>query len=297
MDSKVTDIVNDKVIAALKAGTVPWVKPWSGGASGAPRNLFSKHRYRGINSILIGMAGYTSPFWATFKQISEHGGRVMKGEHSTLVVFWSFFKPKNDPEDSKKRIPVLRYYLVFNVKNQTEGLEKYLPAEEAKPAEPAVDESLAAAKAVVDTYMATGPAFAESDHSAYSPSADRIVMPPMASFVNGAEYYGTMFHEMVHSTGPAKRCDREDYANSRFGSGDYGREELVAEMGACYLCAEAGVPASVEQSAAYLQSWITAIKGDPMLVITAGGKASKAADFILGNVVEEQDEPAEPVAC
>jgi len=114
-------------------------------------------------------------------------------------------------------------------------------------------------------------------------------MPPLAAFNGAAEYYSTMFHEMVHSTGIKARCDREDFAAGRFGSGTYGREELVAEMGACYLCAETGVEASIGQSAAYLQSWITAIKGDPMLVITAGGKASKACDFIL-EVAEETEE-------
>jgi len=288
MNDKVTKIVNDKIIETLKKGAVPWVMPWR---SVAPQNLFSHHRYRGTNSILIAISGYQSPYWATFKQISEHGGKVKKGEHGEIIVFWTFIKPKNEPEDSKKRIALLRYYTVFNVVSQTEGLEKYIPTAPEK-IEPTLDAKLVHAERLVRDYCFTpGPSIVTGCNKAcYAPSLDVINVPAIEDFTSPQAYYGTVFHEMIHSTGQASRCNREEYANGRFGNGDYGREELVAEMGACYLCSETGIDPNIEQSAAYLNSWIKAIEGDPMLVITAGSRAEKAVDFILGAVEEGEEE-------
>lgn len=283
--------VTDRILEQLEQGTVPWRQPWNSG--NAPRNL-KGNLYRGVNVFLLSMSGYRSPYWLTFKQAKEAGGSVKKGEKSTLIVFWKRLKVRDKDSDELKVIPMLRYYRVFNLE-QTENVK--LPqrvvehlAQDEHEHTPDLN-----AEQVIAGY-ANGPSITERGNRAfYSPDLDTITVPPRSTFAELSEYYSTVFHEIGHSTGHTSRLDRFK-GNSAFGSHDYGREELVAEMTAAFLCAESGmtVPQTEQNSAAYLASWIRTIREDPKAVVTAAGAAQRAADHVLGRTfADKQDDDAE----
>jgi antirestriction protein ArdC len=271
----------DRIVAALEAGTVPWRKPWSSW-NGRPQNMDGRH-YRGINLILLSMSGYECPFWGTFKQFRSRGGSVNKGEHGTPVVFWSLLKDRDDPE---KRIPLLRNYTVFNLMQTHDVKEpdrvKAWRNQEGAPFEPVTD-----ADVIVKGYP-DPPTIRSGGEAYYVPALDTITVPPVGAFNSPAEFYATLFHEMGHSTGHPSRLDR--FEPGSFGSHAYGREELVAEMTAAFLCAEAGIDATLDNSAAYLSSWVRTIKEDNRAVIVAAGAAQKAADLILDRHPEGEAE-------
>lgn len=281
----VYEMVNERVIAMLEAGTVPWRKTWTAGT--APRNIEGRE-YRGINVFLLAMSGYTSPFWMTYKQAQARGGSVRKGEKSTLVVFWKITKieEKNAKTGKveKKTIPMLRYFRVFNLE-QTEGVK--LPKAVADYQAAAEAGAPVAARVEAETIMSgylgaeNAPTFRERGHQpVYYPGTDLVEVPARGTFESMDEFYGTVFHELGHSTGHASRLDRFK-GDSTFGSHDYGREELVAEMTAAYLSAEAGIESTATNHAAYLQGWIANIRQDVRAVVVAAGAAQRAADLIL----------------
>lgn len=278
--------VTDQILELLERGTVPWRNPIAKpGGGGWPVNLHSKKPYRGINVFLlstIGWAkGYSSDYWLTFKQAGERGGQVRKGEMSSLVVFWKQFTTEDRATGDEVTIPLLKHYNVFNAE-QCEGIhppDAFTPDKNAVPFEP-----LAAAEAIIDGY-AQKPSISHGGGRAfYRPSTDEIVMPEPVRFDSRENYYSTLFHECVHSTGHSKRVDRGlDLDTAPFGSADYSKEELIAEMGAAFLSASAGIsPPTIEQSAAYIQGWMKQLKGDKKFVVQAAGAAQKATDFILG---------------
>lgn len=288
----VYSIVTDRVIALLEAGTIPWRKTWKGGAAGAPRNLKSGKAYRGVNVFVLAAQAYGSPYWLTFKQAKDMGGSVRKGSKGTPVVFWNWIV-KEDPKDKTKkiRIPFLRYYTVFNIE-QCEGI--VTPADVAPVAGPA--EAIDAAEAIVRN-MPNAPAIRHGGDAAYyRPSTDAVQMPARESFESAPAYYTTFFHELGHSTGHASRLSRTGVTNpTHFGSHEYSQEELVAEMTATFLSAEAGIEAeTIANSAAYLASWMKVLKNDRKLLVMAAAQAQKAADMILGRSAaateEESDE-------
>lgn len=279
--------ITERVLASLEAGTAPWRKPWSYDAT--PRNLDGKG-YRGINPILLMLSalegGYGSPFWMTFKQAQARGGRVRKGEHGTMIVFWRRIVVADKDEhgkDALKSVPMLRHYYVFNLE-QTEDVtlpEKvanWLPSRNHQPH--------AAAEALLTSYVKP-PTVSENGSSAYySPAKDHIVVPPRDSFATLDEFYSTLFHELGHSTGHKDRLDRKQ--DNTFGSHEYGREELVAEMTSTFLASETGVETTFDNSAAYLGSWISTIKEDPRAVVVAAGQAQRAVDLILGRTWDDE---------
>ena len=286
----VYSIVTEQVIATLEAGTVPWHKPWSA-EIGLPRNLTSGKAYRGINPFLLGceaMArGFESPYWLTYKQASERGGHVRKGESSSLVVFWKRLDPvkvRRNPETGDEEATlgasmVLRYFRVFNVEQCDEIA---YPRNEITRHE---WDGIAECDSIVTDYLRRGPLLVEGDSRAcYQPSADKVFMPKRDRFENAAGYYSTAFHELTHSTGHASRLARKDLLNFHaFGDASYSREELVAEMGAAMLCGVAGIEQlTVPNSAAYVASWLDKLRGDRRLIVTAAAKAQKAADLIRG---------------
>ena len=274
----VYEIVTEKLVAALERGTVPWRRPWRG-ADGAPRNMASGKEYRGINSLLLGMSGYDSPTWGTMNQINAAGGRVRRGERSTLVVFFKqleLTRADADGEEIVKHVPMLRYYLVWNT-DQCDGL-KLAPRAGAAPAPV---EPLAAGLAVV-AGMPNTPRIVTGGRACYMPGPDVVEMPDADRFTGAPAYYSTLFHELTHSTGHESRLNRKGITSvARFGDSTYSREELVAEMGAAFVCAASGIEHDDEQSAAYLQCWIKALRGDSRLAVVAAGQAQKAADYIL----------------
>ena len=271
------DIITERIVAQLEAGTVPWRKPWNGKA-GMPKNLKSGKEYRGINVFLLHSLGYESPYFLTFRQAKERGGSVSRGEKGCPVVFWKLLEvDETGDETTTKRVPMLRYYTVFNVA-QCEGINApTLDVPERR------HEPVQAAQATVEA-MPKRPGIVHGyTGAAYSPRTDIVRMPKPGRFESSEAYYKTLFHELTHSTGHSSRLDRNvDLKLAAFGSSDYSREELVAEMGAAFLCGETGIlDAQIEQSAAYIAGWLKALKNDRKLVVTAAAQAQKAADFIL----------------
>jgi antirestriction protein ArdC len=283
----VYQIVTNQIIWQLEKGTVPWRKPWR---TEAPCNLVSGKPYRGINVFLLASQGYESRYWVTFNQAAKLGGHVRKGERSSLVTFWHIGEEKvirNVDGNERKQTPfLLRYYRVFNV-CQTEGIAEKLGLGKAAPRVPSIGQC----EAIV-AGMPNAPRREQSDRAWYRPSTDIVGMPARGLFRSAAEYYSTLFHELTHSTGHPSRIGREGIEQlNALGSELYSREELIAEMGAAMLCGLTGLaPHTLENSAAYLQSWLGVLKSDSRMVVTAASAAQKAADYILGKPQGEQAE-------
>jgi len=244
-----------------------------------------------VNIWLLGSQDFSSPYWVTFKQAKQLGGTVRKGERSTPCIFWKFLaRDTEDPETHEtktKQIPLVRYYAVFNVE-QCDGIShKRL---EAQAEEPKSFNPIEAAEAIVASYPDAPSVSRDGRGSAYyRPSTDSIHMPERESFESEGHFYSTLFHEMTHSTGHESRLGRPGVVNAiRYGSHEYSQEELVAEMGAAFLLAEAGIDSDslTDNSAAYVASWLKALKNDPKLVVLAGAQAQKAVDQITGRVDE-----------
>jgi antirestriction protein ArdC len=289
MAKSVYEIVTERILEKLEHGTVPWHKPWAGG--GCPQNLVSGKEYRGVNIWLLGSQDFTSPYWVTFKQAKQLGGTVRKGERSTPCIFWKFLaRDTENPETGEtktKQIPLIRYYSVFNVE-QCDGIShKRL---EAQAEEPAPFNPIEAAEAIVASYP-DAPSISQDGRASayYRPATDSIHMPIRETFDSEAHFYATLFHEMTHSTGHESRLSRPGVSNPiRYGSHEYSQEELVAEMGAAFLLAEAGIDndSLTDNSASYIASWLKALKDDPKLVVLAGAQAQKAVDHITGREFE-----------
>ena len=283
--ASVYDQITERIIDMLETGTVPWRKPWQVQA-GLPRNLLTKKLYRGINVFLLHALRYESPYWLTFRQALELGGNVRKGEKACPVVFWKQLEIEDKASGEKEKIPLLRFYHVFNVA-QCDGL-KNLPAPVETPCSALVKP---------DEIVSLMPQRPEIKHGMrqafYSPSADFVAMPERARFTNEAGYYGTLFHELIHATGHPARLNRLTLTESEgFGSNPYCKEELIAEMGAAFLCGEAGIEEStLENSAAYLKGWLEQLQNDKKLIVQAAAQAQKAADFILG--IKHEEAPTE----
>jgi antirestriction protein ArdC len=272
--------VTDRIIAELAAGTAPWVKPWATTGSHTPHNAHTGRQYNGVNVLLLWMAaaskGYTSQAWLTFKQAQELGGHVKKGEHGEHVVFWKFLdKTEKDAatgEESKVTIPMARLYTVFNVE-QCEGLK--LPARET--VELTEHERHAAAEALIAASCAR--VIHGGERACYIPSRDEVHMPELGTFIDASGYYATMLHELTHWTGHSSRCGRD--LSGRFGGESYAAEELIAELGAAFLCGELGIQGELRH-AGYIQSWLRVLKQDKRAVFTAASMATKAATYLKG---------------
>lgn len=291
--NKVLDILNEQIIKQLETGVIPWRKPWSCTGVNAPRNYVSKRGYSGINIWLLNQ-GYKYPYWLTFKQCDELKLSVKGGAKSTTIYFWKFFDAETTGADGKKvtkRIPSLRYYRVFNIE-QTSATKEQIEAR-FPVGEPVVHDVIAEAEAIVAGYDGHPVIKYGGDRACYSPMLDTIHVPELSSYKKPEEYYSTLFHELVHSTGHEKRLNRDGVANvAFFGSETYGREELVAEMGATLLCGHVGiVERTIENSASYCAGWIKNIKENKYALVTASSRASKAFEYILtGKKPEEKSE-------
>ena len=266
-------VITDRMIAEMEAGEIPWRKPWM--AAGSAISHTTGKPYSLLNQMLLGKAGE----WLTFKQCQEEGGRVRKGEKSRFVVFWKFVTMKDEETDEEKQIPFLKYYNVFHI-DQCEGITAKHTTENAHPAE--ADQ---AAEAIITEYVKREGVtleHREGDSAFYQPAADRIVLPMMKQFTETAEYYGTAFHEMVHSTGHMKRLARLD-TTANFGGEEYSKEELVAEIGSAALVNHAGLETAkiFRNSTAYVQNWLQALKNDKRFIVSAASKADKAVNYIL----------------
>jgi antirestriction protein ArdC len=280
--------VTDRIIEDLARGVRPWVKPWSTGQAGTQIALPLRSNgtpYRGINVLLLWGAaqdrGFTASRWMTYRQAQELGGQVRKGEAGSLVVFANrVTKTETDDkgEDVEREIPVMKGYTVFNVE-QIDGLpEQY--RSQPRPALPVgapVPQPHAQAEAF---FAATGAVFRHGGGRAfYAPAHDVIQLPPVAAFRDAQAYAGVKAHELVHWTGHPSRNARE--FGKRFGDQAYAFEELVAELGAAFLCALLGVTPEVrEDHAAYLSHWLQVLKQDKRAIFTAATHAQRAMDYL-----------------
>lgn len=273
--------VTDRIITQLEQGVIPWRKPWTGIQSGAVSGTTGKP-YSLLNQMLLGKPGE----WYTWNQIQKLGGKVRKGEKSSIVVFWKQTAIKEeDPatgEKIERMIPMLKYFNVFHI-DQIEGIEAKII--DPTTTDPAADD---AADAIITDYLQRSGVKLEhtkGDEAYYSPSRDLVRLPLREQFQDMAEYYSTAFHELTHSTGHSSRLNRLT-ARAFFGNEEYSREELVAEIGAAALMNHVGIEtgSSFRNSAAYIQSWLRALKNDKRMIVAASGAAAKAFDLIAGNI-------------
>lgn len=279
--------VTDRMVRALEQGVVPWRTPWTLG--GRPRSMSTGNPYRGINTWLLSLAshehGWRSPWFGTYRQIQEHGGQVRQGEKSTLVTFWKTLDKQDRDlatgEVTTRAVPLLRKFAVFNAAQADNLPDRFYP-------EPGEDRPVAVPQAVLDSYLnqpgAPVPRHDVEGQAYYDPETDGIHLPPMASHRSPEHYYATAYHEAAHSTGHPSRLNRSGITDTAavFGSHAYGKEELVAQMTASMLCAQTGIDTDeiFTNSAAYIGSWLTTIKGDPRMVVSAAAAAERATDLI-----------------
>lgn len=277
----VYEIVTQRIIEQLEKGTAPWQKPWNvRGDAGMPHNFVTRKPYRGINIWILLSAGYSSSSFLTYKQAQDLGGNVRKGEKGLPIVFWKFGESEDKKSGEIKEWAMCRFYTVFNI-SQCDGIQLPLPGD--VPEGPTI-EPIEACESIVSSWVGC-PEIRTSNRGAfYSPNLDYIGIPDRQTFKGPEEYYSTLFHEMTHSTGHKNRLNRSTINDmAPFGSPTYSREELVAEMGAAFLCGFAGIEnRTIDNSAAYIANWLKVLKNDPKLVITAASHAQKACDLILG---------------
>ena len=271
--STVYEEVTQSIIEQLEKGAIPWHKPWVADSS-ADKNVLTQKPYQGINRLILGMSGmargFNVPVWASFKQWQQLGGSVRKGEKGTKIVFYTPAEKVNK-DGEKESYAVLKAYWVFNV-SQVDGIEVTPVA--------VVDKPFTANQLAEERIIKTGARISHGGDAAFfMPSQDRIQMPHKSAFENEASYYATAFHELTHWTGSESRLDRN--LKGRFGNPEYAFEELVAEMGAAFLCQVYGIKGELRH-AGYIQSWLKALKEDSKAVFTAAAYAQKAATLING---------------
>ena len=281
MKLDIYQMVTDRIIAQLESGIIPWKKPWTGVSplNGGAFNRVTKKSYSILNQMLLGEGGE----YATFKQWSALGGKIRKGEKQKIVVFWKVIHKTiqdKDGNDKEVGIPFLQYYGVFHI-SQVDGVEP-LNKDELKDVDPIPE-----ADEIIDSYVKReGIKFQEiaSNEAYYSPLDDRVVVPMKSQFQNASEFYSTAFHELTHSTGHKSRLDRIHVGVAAFGSEEYSKEELVAELGAAGMLNLLGIeiPETFKNSTAYIQSWIKALRNDKKMIVMASSKAEKAIAYILG---------------
>ena len=269
--SQVYQDVTNSIIEQLENGAIPWVKPWKADST-ADKNIISQKAYQGINRLILGMSsmaqGFDNPAWASYKQWESLGANVRKGEKGNRIVFFSPVTKENKTTGETEAYAVLKAYTVFNAA-QIEGLEIVA----AEPVEP---KPFTANQLAEERIIKTGAAISHGGDAAfYAPSVDRIQLPHKASFDNEGSYYATAFHELTHWAGSESRLDRTK--GKRFADPAYAFEELVAEMGAAFLCQDYGIQGELRH-AGYIQSWLKALRDDSKAVFKAAALAQKAAD-------------------
>ncbi|MBT3142928.1 DUF1738 domain-containing protein [Ruegeria litorea] len=271
--------ITNTIIEAIENGTAPWCKEWDG-AMGFPfPRRVTGENYQGINVLLLWIAaeakGYTAPTWMTFNQAKKMGGQVRKGEKGTGIVFFSTFEKESEENDNVTRIPFLKRYTVFNVQ-QIDGLPaEFQPSQPASVAggEQAI-EDLEAFFAYTGAKIENGPEIAPH----WNPMNDTIGMPPVEQFSSAHAYYGTLAHELIHWTGHTPRLDRDMKYNTKEGRAF---EELIAEIGSCFLCGHIGAQPNIDNSAAYVESWLKALRNDKRFIFRAATQAQRASDYAL----------------
>lgn len=282
--------VTDRIIAALEAGEIPWQKPWIG-VTGCPISHATGKPYSLLNQILLGEPGE----YITFHACKKEGGHVKKGSKAKMVVFWKMIQVKDVDADGNlkldadgnvklKSVPVLKYDQVFHIKD-CQGIEPRKPEPELTEIEP-----IEAAEATLTDYVARSGVtliHQKQNRAFYRPSTDMIFLPLREQFRQPTEYYATAFHEATHSTGHPTRLNRLTTTGSAaaFGGEEYSKEELVAEIGAASILnrLEIETSSTFQNTTAYIQGWLKALRNDKKLIVSAAGKAEKAVAMIFGD--------------
>jgi len=286
MSALIYQQITDKIIAELEAGNIPsWVKNWSGEA-GSDCNVITKKTYSGINTIILGMSGFKSPYWATYKQWLSIGAKINKDQFSNYqsIVFYAPVKTakKQDNEDTQQVYKLMRYFRVYNAEQVTGFEAPALPV-------PKVFNNIACIEAL--TVKSGVKLQFGGDRAYYSPSDDYIAMPHKTQFNSEASYYATLLHELAHWSGHKSRLDRD--LSGRFGNEAYAAEELIAELSAAFLCARYSIAGELRHSS-YIASWLRVLKNDNKAVFKAAALAQKSADYLAGfagaMVPEESEE-------
>jgi len=277
----VYQIVTDRICAMLEKGIIPWQRPWHGAIEGA-FNRISRKPYSILNQCLLSETGE----YATYKQWTQLGGKLKQDAECEIVVFWKMLKREyidetevNEEDKHKvKLIPCLRYYRVYHI-SQIEGVE---PLEFERE----IHDPIERAEEVITNYVSKDHLIFQnnqpSNRAYYAPALDMVVVPMLSQFPQVSEYYSTCFHELTHSTMHKRRLDRANTV-SHFGSEEYSKEELVAELGAANMLNTLGIETdgSFKNSAAYIQSWLRALQNDKKMIVYAASQAQKATDYIL----------------
>jgi antirestriction protein ArdC len=274
IENKVYQQVTDRIIEELEKGAAPWIKPWKAG-SNEDQNIVSKKGYNGINRLILGMSGFAAPYWGSFKQWQALGGNVRKGEKGTMIVFYSpIVKDAINPStgDSERSMyHCLKSYYVFNI-SQVDDIDYEQPAPILPNFNPI--------PALEDRILKTGANIKHNGSQAfYRPSDDSITMPAKNTFISEDHYYATVLHEITHWSGAKHRLDRTK--GKRFADTAYAFEELVAEMGAAFLCQDHGIQGDLRH-ADYIGSWLKCLKDDNKAIFNAAALAQKAATYING---------------
>ena len=280
MSKNVYEMVTERIIEQLEQGIIPWEKPWSGVREGA-FNRISKKSYSLLNQMMLKHDGE----YATFKQWTDLGGHICKGEKSEIIVFWKIYPIEEVQEDGLKvvkQIPLLKYINVFHI-SQVDGVEP-LPKEDLHDIEP-----IEKAESILQDYWTREQIKVEhvkGNKAFYSPMLDMIQLPLFEQFKDANEYYSTAYHESIHSTMKESRCNRAEERKDKlvaFGSEEYSKEELVAELGSASIMNMLGIETrkSFRNSSAYIQSWLRVLKNDVKFIVSASSKAEKAINYIL----------------
>lgn len=288
----VYQIVTERIIKKLQAGVIPWRKPWHNRPAVAWE---TQKPYSGINALLLDGGEY-----ATFNAIKAAGGHVKQGEKASIIVFWKLYDGFRADKDGKidkavennqiTKIPFLRYYSVFEINTQVEGLESKFKAPDGSLIR---NNPIESAETLVNDYFSRpgNPTLAHAANDAfYSHAEDIISLPILNDFPTPERYYAALFHEMAHSTGHTMRLHRRQEGEKRtFGSVTYAEEELIAEIASAMLCTVAGIDqAMFEESASYIDNWLSVFQKDVKIVVSAASKAQKACDYILGISKKEE---------
>lgn len=284
--------VTDAIIAQIEAGLPPWRKPWTGDQCGVSLPLrYTGEAYRGVNVLMLwataSVQGYQSSRWMTFKQALALGGCVRKGEKAARSVFYGTFeKEQENATDGEREVRRNRFAKVNNVFNadQIDDLpeEYYIRPEPPRDLGTKPDATLDAFFAATEARIVTS----DDPRAYYAPKLDHIHMPPIRTFFAASGYYGVLAHELTHWVcGPKRLATQKSDANRQ----EYAFDELVAEIGACFLSVQLGVEPQFEQSAAYIDGWLKALKADKDVIFNAASEAQKAVDFINARVVSRRE--------
>ncbi|REJ81342.1 MAG: DUF1738 domain-containing protein [Bacteroidetes bacterium] len=278
-------MVTERIISALEKGVVPWQQPWRN--SGLPQNLITGKVYRGINLWLLLSLGYSRNFFLSEKQLEAIGGKVKEGEKANIIVFWKQITIDDPDTTETKDYPFLRYYRVFNVE-QCEGI----PEDKLSKVDETIHNDIVSCEDVYEQMPKKPKLQHKGDKAFYNPLLDFINMPAKTQFPKIEDYYSVLFHELIHSTGHLSRLNRKELLNmSEFGSEPYSIEELVAEIGCCFLKTVVGIGNNdLENNTAYIDGWLKSLKNDHKFIVFASSQAQKATDYILNTCIQKEDE-------